>query len=257
MSINFYTLINSSFNFLKNKLFDIIVLSFIFGFINFLLYNFIFYKDEKIIFDILEKKNQLHSFLNTLKQLSKEDKKVLLQLSFRSFFIFFIEIIILISSILTYLLEINKKNNVNVIQIIFTSFKLFPRIFLLSMICNLLVYIGFIFFIFPGFILMIGCSLSPVILVNTKNITLLDSIKKSFILVFLYFWLIFPILFIWLILEVFISFFMNYFYFLSEYLVSIFSFTINNFLIFCVLIYFFRFYMLIKNKILSREIINF
>lgn len=246
MSINFYTLIYSSFNFLKNKFFDIFILSFVFASINFFLYNFVFRIDEKIIIEILEKKNQLNSFLLIIQQLSQEEKIVFFHSLIRSVFVFFVEVILLVSSILTFLLEVSKKNNISAIHSIFRSFRFFPKMFFLLIICNLLIYFGFIFFVFPGFICMIGFCLSPIILISTNNITLLESIKKSFYLVFLYFWLIFPVLLTWFFLEFFISYFLSRFYFFPGYLVNIFSFTLNNLLFFFVLIYFFRFYMLVR-----------
>lgn len=249
MSITFYSIIQSSFNFLKNKLSNIFFLSFFFAILDLFFLNFLLNSKEiNKINEILETKKNLVSVFYFIKELSFEEKILYFKILFFSFFIMFIILIFFISSILTFLFEVNNKNNINSFRAILLSFRIFPKMFFLLIICNIIVYFGFLFFVLPGFIFMINFLLSPVILINLRTTKILEIIQKSCKITFLNFWLIIPILFYWFLLEIFLVFSLEKFYFLPNLFVNIISFTLNNLLISFVLIYFFRFYMLIKNN---------
>lgn len=249
MSITFYSIIQSSFNFLKNKLYNIFFISFFFAILDLFFLNFLLNSKEiDKINEILETKKNLISIFNFINGLSFEDKILYLRVLFFSFFIMFIILIFFISSVLTFLFEVSNKNNINSFQAILLSFHIFPKMFFLFIICNVIVYFGFLFFILPGFIFMISFLLSPIILINIKKERILEIIQKSCKITFSNFWLIMPILFYWFLLEMLLIFFLEKFYFLPNLFINIISFTLNNLLISFVLIYFFRFYMLIRDN---------
>lgn len=249
MFVTFYSIIQSSFNFFKNKLFNIFFISFFFAILDLFFLNLsLNLREVSKINEILENRKNLIFILNFIKDLSFEDKILYFKVLLFYFFVMFAILIFFISSVLTFLFEINNKNNINSFQTILLSFNIFPKMFFLLVICNIVIYFGFLFFILPGFIFMISFLLSPVILINSKKEKILKIITQSCKMTFLNFWLIVPILFYWFIVEIFFVFFLEIFYFLPNLMISIISFTLNNLLIFFVLIYLFRFYILVKSN---------
>ncbi|MGP1946715.1 MAG: YciC family protein, partial [Arsenophonus sp. ER-LPS3-MAG3] len=102
----------------------------------------------------------------------------------------FIGLILLVSSVITYLLELSIGNKINAFQAFILSLNILPNMFILSIICTIIIYFGFILFILPGIILAIGSSLSPIILITIKNISPLKAICQSWKITFRYWWLI-------------------------------------------------------------------
>lgn len=250
MLVKISSLLRDSLNFLKNQLFNIFMLSLISGIISLSFHNFfVFSNESEIINKILIKKNDFSSFLNLIHEMSDSDKTILINIFLRYICSIFFSLIFLFSSILTYIEEANNKKCINIAQIIINSLYIFPNMFILLFICIVVFYFGLMFFIIPGFVIIFGFSLSPVILVRNKNITPLLSIKESWKISFQNSNIIVFIFFIWFIIKLFISFLFKELYIFSNIINNIIYFTLNNIVISFVLIYFFRFCMLNNNCI--------
>ncbi|MFP3019586.1 MAG: YciC family protein [Arsenophonus sp.] len=249
MSITANSLINDSFNFFKNHLSCLFTLSLISASISLILYYFLIPFDEivTIIKNINSQKN-LTSLLTWIKQLSEEEIALIIKVSFLSLISIFIGLILLISSIITYLSEFSKNNEINALQSFILSLNMLPNMLMLLLICTIIIYFGFMLFILPGVILAIGFSLSPIILITNKNIRILKAISQSCRIAFYHWWLILLILLLLLALQILLTILLEQFYFLSNIIRNIISFTLNNLLISFVLIYFFRLCMLVEKS---------
>ncbi|WMY95262.1 MAG: YciC family protein [Arsenophonus sp.] len=241
------SLISDSYNFFKNQLNGIFLLSLISATISLILYYFFvpLQEVEIIIKNFINQNNSI-SLSTWTKQLSDEEIKIIMRVSLLSFVSIFIGLTFLVSSVLTYLFEINKDNHIHALQAFVLSLHIFPKMIMLLIICSILIYIGFMFFIAPGIILTIGFSLSPIILINFKNTMPLLAIKKSFKIAFRHWWLVLSILLFWLVLQIFITIFIGKLHIFPNIINNLISFTSNNLLTSFTLIYFFRLYMLAK-----------
>ncbi|MGP1931133.1 MAG: YciC family protein [Arsenophonus sp. ET-YP4-MAG3] len=245
MSITANSLINDSFNFFKNQLRDLFVLSFISANISLIFYYFLVPINEMItIIKTLNIQNNSISLLTWISQLSNKEKAILIKVSLLSLTAIFIGLVLLVSSVITYLSEFNAGNNINSLQAFILSLNKLPNILVLLIICIIITYFGFMLFILPGIILAVGFSLSPIILITDKNSIPLRAISKSWKIAFRYWWLILIILLSWLTLQILISLLLGEFHFLPNVINNIISFTLNNLLTTFILIYFFRLYML-------------
>ncbi|BGI51093.1 MAG: YciC family protein [Arsenophonus endosymbiont of Ceratovacuna japonica] len=248
MSITVNSLISDSFNFLKNQIINILILSFISATITLILYYFLIPIDEiGMIIKNISSQNESISLLTFVSKLSNEEKVIIIKVSLLSLTIVFIGLTFLISSIITYLSEISSGNIINVLQSFILSLRILPNIIILLIICTIIIYLGFILFVLPGVILVIGFSLSPIILITNKNIiSPLQAINQSWNIAFNYWWLILSILLLWLILQILLTMLLGHFSFLFGILNNIITFTLNNVLTSFVFIYLFRLYMLSK-----------
>lgn len=247
MSIMVNSLISDSFNFFKNQLGGLFILSFISATISLILYYFLVPFDEMAaILKTIGDHNDSPSLLAWVSQLSEEEKVIMMRVSLLSLFAIFVGLILLISSIVVYLLEISTGNNVSALQAFMLSLRVLPNMLLLLIICTIIIYFGFVLLILPGIILTIGFSLSPIILITTKNIMPLQAISQSCKIAFSHWWLILSILLIWLVLQILLTILLGQFRFLPSIMNNIVSFTLNNLLTSFTLIYFFRLYMLVE-----------
>ncbi|HGJ5876354.1 MAG TPA: YciC family protein [Arsenophonus sp.] len=245
MSIAANSLISDSFNFLKNQLSGLFILSFISATISQILYYFLVPIDEMVtIVKTLNGQNDSISFLTWASQLSDEEKAIMMRVSLLSLTTIFIGSILLVSSVLTYLSELSTGNNISALQAFALSLRILPSMLILLVVCTIMIYFGFMLFILPGIILAIGFSLSPVILIITKNIMPLRAISQSWKIAFRHWWLILSMLLLWLALQMLLTMLLGQFRFLPGIVNNIISFTLNNLLTSFTLIYFFRLYML-------------
>ena len=245
MSITANSLISDSFNFLKNQLSGLFILSFISATVSLILYYFLVPIDEMVtIIKTLNGQNDSTSLLTWASQLSDEEKAIMMRVSLLSLTALFIGSILLISSVLTYLSELSTGNNISALQAFALSLRILPSMLILLVVCTIMIYFGFMLFILPGIILAIGFSLSPVILITAKNIMPLGSISQSWKIAFRHWWLILSMLLLWLVLQMLLTMLLGQFRFLPGMVNNIISFTLNNLLTSFILIYFFRLYML-------------
>ncbi|WMY95579.1 MAG: YciC family protein [Arsenophonus sp.] len=247
MCIMSNSLISDSYNFFKNQLNGIFLLSLISATISLILYYFFvpLQEVETIIKNFVNQNNYI-SFSTWTNQLSEKEISIIMRVSLLSFTAIFIGLILLVSSVLTYLLEVTKGNHIHALQAFILSLNTLPKMIILLIICSIVIYFGFIFFILPGIILAIGFSLSPIILITVKNIMPLLAITKSFEIAFRHWWLILSILLFWVVLQIFITIFIGKLHIFPSIINNLISFTSNNLLTSFVLIYFFRLYMLAK-----------
>ncbi|WP_348666021.1 YciC family protein [Arsenophonus symbiont of Ornithomya chloropus] len=241
------TLISDSCNFFKNQFNGIFLLSFISATVSLILYYFFvpLQEVETIIKNLMSKNNSI-SLSNWTNQLSDEEIKIIMRVSLLSFISIFIGLILLVSSVLSYLLEITKGNHIHALQAFILSLDVLPRMIILLVICSIIIYFGFMFFILPGIIFSIGFSLSPIILITVKNIMPLLAITKSFKIAFRHWWLVLSILLFWVVLQIFITVLIGKLHLFPNIINNLISFTSNNLLTSFTLIYFFRLYMLAK-----------
>ncbi|AMA64651.1 hypothetical protein AUT07_00058 [Candidatus Arsenophonus lipoptenae] len=245
MSITTISLLRDSFNFFKNQLSDFFILSLISATISLILYYILIPTDTIItIIKLLNNQNYSISLLSWINQLSNEEKKIIIKVSILTLTAIFIRLILLISSVVTYLSEINNGNNISSLQSFILSLRILPNLLILLVICTITIYIGFILFILPGIILTIGLSLSPIILITTKNIMPLLAIRKSWEIAFKYWRLILSMLLFWSILQIILNVLLGQFHFLPGIANNMICFTLNNLLTSFTLIYFFRLNML-------------
>ncbi|MGP1953145.1 MAG: YciC family protein [Arsenophonus sp. ET-KM2-MAG3] len=245
MSITANSLINDSFNFFKNQLRDLFILSFISANISLIFYYFLVPIDEMAtIIKTLNTQNNSISLLTWVGQLSNKEKTVIIKVSLLSLIAIFIGLVLLVSSVITYLSEFSAGNNINSLQAFILSLSKIPNTLVLLITCIIITYFGFMLFILPGIILSVGFSLSPIILISDKNIMPLRAIGESWKIAFRYWWLILSILLCWLALQILFSILLGEFRFLPNVVNNIISFTLNNLLTSFTLIYFFRLYML-------------
>ncbi|MDT9587510.1 MAG: YciC family protein [Candidatus Arsenophonus melophagi] len=246
MSIASHSLIGDSFNFFKNQLSDLCILSFISATISLILYYFLISFDERLtIIKILGSQNNSTTILTLINQLSDEEKAIMIRVLLLSFIVVFIGLILLVSSVTTYLSELSIGNKVNALQAFILSLRILPSMLLLLFICTIIIYFSFMLFILPGVIVAIGFSLSPIILITTKNVMLLQVISQSWKIAFRHWWLILSILSMWLVFQMLITTLLGHFRYLPSMINNIISFTLNNLLTSFTLIYFFRLYMLV------------
>ncbi len=250
MSVTANLLISDSFNFFKNQLIDLFILSFISATITIILYySLVPINDMLTIVKTIGIQSNLTSLIKWINQLSNEEKNIIMKISLFSLTTIFIGLILLVSSVITYLLELSIGNKINAFQAFILSLNILPNMFILSIICTIIIYFGFILFILPGIILAIGSSLSPIILITIKNISPLKAICQSWKITFRYWWLILSILLFWLSSQMFLTIFLGQFRFLPGLVNNIISFTVNNLITSFTLIYFFRLYMLVGKTI--------
>ncbi|ARC54824.1 hypothetical protein AOQ88_00990 [Candidatus Riesia sp. GBBU] len=181
--------------------------------------------------------------------LSQEEKSIIIKIILSSIISSMIGKIFLFSFILTYLREIYLEDRYSFFKTVYYSLKITPDMSILVLLCYLVSYFGFLFFFFPGVILLIGFSFSPIILVIQNKILPIKSMKKSLNISFKY-WkkilLIFMILSVFQILIIFlINSFNVYLNYLYNNTIKIVSNVFNSF----VLIYLFRLYILIQKMI--------
>ncbi|WMY97034.1 MAG: YciC family protein [Arsenophonus sp.] len=241
------SLISDSYNFFKNQLNSIFLLSLISATISLILYYFFVPLQEiEVIMKDFINQNHSISLYNWINQLSEKEISIIMRVSLLSFAVIFIGLILLFSSVLTYLSEITQGNHIHALQAFILSLKTLPKMIMLLLICSIIIYFGLIIFILPGIILAIGLSLSPIILITVKNIMPLLAITKSFEIAFRHWWLILSILLFWAVLQIFITIFIGKLNIFPNIINNLISFTSNNLLTSFVLIYFFRLYMLAK-----------
>ncbi|MFS1538675.1 MAG: YciC family protein [Candidatus Phlomobacter fragariae] len=246
MSITANSLISDSFNFFKNQLSGLFILSFISATISLILYYFLVPIDEMVtIVKSLSSQNDPTQLLTWASQLSDEEKAIMMRVSLLSLTAVFIGLVLLVSSVVTYLSELSTSNSISALQAFIHSLHILPSMLILLAICTIIIYFGFMLFFLPGVILAIGFSLSPIILITAKNIMPLRAVGQSWRIAFRYWWLILSILLLWLALQMLLTMLLGQFRFLPGVVNNIISFTLNNLLTSFALIYFFRLYMLV------------
>ncbi|ARC53786.1 YciC family protein [Candidatus Riesia pediculicola] len=252
MSIRTSSIFEDSSNFLRNQFNDILLLSFFSAIVSVILYHFIVSAEEiDRIVNLAKEKNDIHSMIFWIQNLSRRDKLLIFKASLLSLITIVLGFTTLNSSLIIYLNEFNKRRFINSVQAIYLSLKTIPKMLILLILHILTVYFGLLFFIIPGVVVSIGFSFSPIILIVKEGIIPSKAILESWNISFRHFWKIVFILLIWTLFQVFLSIFSEkVLSFFNTFLKSLIHFTINNLFTSFVLIYFFRLYTLIyKNNL--------
>lgn len=235
--------------FFRNQIYKILLLIIISTCINVVI-NYILSPNNEKAFHIIKEKFYLSSkesnnIQNFLKNISYEQKKIIMQASFISAIANLLGNLFLLSSMINMIDMISKYNNINITKLIRSTIYVMPKLFFLIFNITILVQLGFLFIIIPGIIIITIFSISPILMIKEK----LDITKSMFIsakIIFDKFKLIVPAVVLWFILKLLFYLFISKIKFLSYLLTLITFITFNNIISAILIIYLYRFYMFIK-----------
>ncbi|WP_343154500.1 YciC family protein [Buchnera aphidicola] len=178
MFITIRELCNDTYHFVSREIKTIFFISIITTLITILI-NMLIKPDINII-ALIENNKFINSYsvFDFINNLNEYEKKELLKYSLFKMIEFLTSKTFLLSSIITLItyLSSNKKQPIKISMIFFA--KILPSLFILNCITNIIIQIGFMFFVLPGIFLSVLLALSPIILSFQKN-TLVDSIRLS------------------------------------------------------------------------------
>ncbi|CAL4322315.1 UPF0259 membrane protein YciC [Buchnera aphidicola (Protaphis terricola)] len=246
MSITVRQLCNDTYNFVSKEIKTIFFISIISTFISVLI-NILIKPDMHII-SIIENNKFInsHTLFDFINNMNEYEKKKLLKYSIFKILEFLISKTFLLGSTITLITYLSKNKKKPIIFSMTFFIKLLPSLFILNFIINMIVQVGFAFFILPGIFLSILLSLSPIILCFEKN-TLINTIRISIFTVWNNINIIGPGVLFFMCIKFFLTkIFMNMHLINKNFITLILNININIF--FSILtIYLFRFYMLFKN----------
>lgn len=231
-------------NFFCHKIFTIFILSILTSCLTISInYFFIPEKYHALIFN---KKNNI--LLEKIKNIPLEEQNKLFYISGVETLSSLIGNVFLIANMLTLIATIASRKKIFLFHIICTSIKIFPKLFFLTLIVNLIIQIGFMVLLIPGIVMMILLAPAPIILIMKKSnihISIQDSLYFS--------WnnikLISPAVIVWLLVKIVLLFtIISLSSFISINILSIIFHFISNLMSAILIIYLFRFYMLMHKK---------
>lgn len=244
MIITTNLLYRDTINFLKLKWFSVLNFVFLSSFLTIIIDSIftphidflsVFYSSK------LQEHYSLFDFINTL---TFRQKKILLIASISRALSLLIGNTFLLGNLIVFIKTISKKNNKDT-SILNNMFKVpFNRVFLLLIIITLVTQLGLILFIIPGIFLLILLSISPIILLVEKK-TIIDSLYSSINTVINYYKIIVPAVISWLFLKCVILFIFSYIQIFPEYIKFFLLNFCMNVISSILIIYLFRFHMLI------------
>ncbi|MBK4764909.1 MAG: hypothetical protein FT671_00830 [Pantoea sp. Brub] len=244
MSITANLLYREAKNFFQNRILIFIIISLLTSVVTMLLYYiFALPISEKII---IFNKQQLKdsSLFEIIKNMSMQDKSLMLRFFIINTSIELINCSILYSIILNLIpVVVSKKNFLsfyNINQCILS----FPKMFLLNFLANILIQLGFIILFIPGILFTILFSMSPIFLVNDKS-GIIKSLINSNFLVFKNIKLIIPVIIISLISKIILLLFFTISIHIPSYITLLLFTTLNNLISSFLIVYLYRLYMLL------------
>ncbi|QCI17096.1 UPF0259 family protein [Buchnera aphidicola (Aphis helianthi)] len=245
MFITIRELCNDTYHFVSKEIKTIFLISIIAAFISVLINMLI--KPDMHIISMIENNKFInsHSVFDFINNMTEYEKKALLRYSTFKIIEFLTSKTFLLGSIITLItyLSDNKKQPITFLMIFFA--KLLPSLFILNCINNIIIQIGFMFFIFPGIFLSILLALSPIILAFQKN-TLIDSIRMSISISWKYMNIIGTGVLFWMCVKFFLTkILLNIHLMNKSFIFLILNININVFFS-ILIIYLFRFYMLFQ-----------
>jgi len=245
MPITASTLYRDSYNFLRNQLGSVVLISLLTAFIAVIL-NHAFSPDSDQISLLNASINDLNqtsgiSMFQAMQQMSPEQQMLILKKSASGTFSSLVGNILLIGGIMTLIRLVSQGTRTSALRCIGLSAPVLPRLALLMIIVSFLTSFGFVLLIAPGVILMIVLSLSPVITVS-DNIGIFKSIKISAKLAFSNARLLVPAIMMWIASEILVGIAVHHLQFLGPEVAEVILSTLSNFLSAFLLIYLYRLY---------------
>lgn len=188
------------------------------------------------------------SIVQSMKNTSLQQKKMLLCSASASAISSLIGDILLTGSLLTIIHLSSNHQYIKVLRVFSLSALLMPRLLFLTLLTTILIELGVFFFIVPGILMILAFSLSPII-ISQENIGIFKSIYLSTNIAFSNVRIIGSAILPW-ILSKFLIVLISIQYFSTHTLITeVFFSTLSNLISSMLLIYLFRFYMLLgKNE---------
>ncbi|WWO98703.1 MAG: YciC family protein [Candidatus Dasytiphilus stammeri] len=200
----------------------------------------------QFLFGTTDSKDLEKSLFAIIQKMSSEQLILLLYISGIKFFITLLGHTLMLGGILNLTMMVSSGKPGNIFLALEKSVLEFPRLLLLTFMITLLNQLGLIILIFPGIVLTILLSLSPIIMMNEKT-SILDAMRISTHIVWKYNTLVIPAMSLWIFgkyLVLIFSVFVTHLFFMT---ISIIILNIISYLINAVLtIYLYRIYMLCR-----------
>ncbi|MDC9590107.1 YciC family protein [Xenorhabdus sp. XENO-10] len=242
MPITANTLYRDSINFLKNQLLSIVTLSAFAALVTTLLGHLLMPNGEQLKL-LAEIQNIVRESGNTgiqhfVAQLTPDEQLMLIRTMFGILFTSVFGNTLLTASVLILINAISNRQKTNAIHASILSITLLPKMFLLILICNLLVQIGYALMLLPGILFSIAFALSPIFLFE-KGKNVFSAMKNSWRLAFDNLRLLIPAVLLWLSTKLILVLVLAK---MPSILLSV----LDNLLASLLLVYLFRLYMLVK-----------
>ncbi|QFQ32107.1 YciC family protein [Buchnera aphidicola] len=244
MFITIRELYNDTSHFVSKEIKSIFFISIISTLISIII-NILIKPDMHII-SMIENNRFINSYsvFDFINNMSEYEKKELLKYSIFKIIEFLTSKTFLLGSIITLItyLSSNKQKRITLSLMFFI--KIIPSLFILNCITNIIIQIGFMFFIIPGIFLSILLALSPIILSFQKN-TLMESIRLSISISWKYINIVGTGVLFWMCVKFISTKVLLHFHFINKNFIF-FILNVNINIFFSILtIYLFRFYMLL------------
>ncbi|OQM34407.1 YciC family protein [bacterium endosymbiont of Pedicinus badii] len=186
MSSHIDKIYKNTINCIKNQYKKIFFFTFFSEIVNFFLKNISLItnkRSKEIMENISISSIQKSSIQNLIQELSQQDNFYVLKFIFFTFFIHIFSNSIQVCSILLLSKYFYTEKNISLSKIVRSSFLFFPKIFFLNLIVFFLVQLGFLCMFFPGILLIVFLSFSPIFAVQDIHSKITSSLKKSIFLV--------------------------------------------------------------------------
>ncbi|WP_158379879.1 YciC family protein [Candidatus Williamhamiltonella defendens] len=250
MSITANRLYRDSFNFLRNELFTIVLLT-LFAALTTVMINYSLLPTQEQLNILETTKNQIDAhnigIKQIISQMSPEQQMAILKISACEIFSILLGHVLLIGGMLSIMIEISNNRPVRFLKTLSIFLPVLPKLFLLVFICTLLIQFGLAAFIVPGIMIALSVSFSPIILINEK-VGIFSAINRSSKMAFTHSRLIIPAMLLWgsskLLLLLFLS--INQINISSHNTMILIFNAVNYFLLAFLLVYLFRLYMLLR-----------
>ncbi|ALD15227.1 membrane protein [Buchnera aphidicola (Aphis glycines)] len=244
MFITIRELYNDTFHFVSKEIKSIFCISIISTLISVII-NILIKPDMNVI-SIIENNRFINSYsvFDFINNMSEYEKKELLKYSIFKIIEFLSSKTFLLGSIITLITYLSNSTQKRITPSLMFFIKIIPSLFILNCITNIIIQIGFMFFIIPGIFLSILLALSPIILSFQKN-TVVESIRLSISISWKYINIVGTGVLFWMFIK-FIStkFLLNFHFVNKNFIFFILNVNINIFFS-ILIIYLFRFYMLL------------
>ncbi|PLK58823.1 hypothetical protein CEX73_01440 [Candidatus Palibaumannia cicadellinicola] len=244
-------LYRDTFNFFRNKFADIILLALLTALISVMLGCYalapapisdqLISLDNKAEFEILSK----ISLKQIIEHMSIDQQIILLKTSAAGTFAGLVGNALLTGGLLTMIRFLSNKRSISVLGAIVLSVRLLPRLLLLIFITTLLVQLGLLLVVVPGFLLSIAFSLSPVI-ATIDNIGVMRSIRASTEIAFANIRLISPAVLFWMLAKTAVLLLVTPFMICHPILTAVLLNLLSNLISSLLLIYLYRLYMQLR-----------
>ncbi|ABF13843.1 YciC family protein [Candidatus Palibaumannia cicadellinicola] len=178
------TIYRDMLNFFRNEFANIILLSLLTAMISIIISYYVLTPSlisEQIQF--LSNKNNMDilsdiSIKQIFEHISLDQQNILLKVSTAGALAGLVGNTFLTGSLLTMISCISNQRSISVLGAVVLSIRWLPRLLLLTLLTTLIIQLGLIFVVLPGFLTSIAFSLAPVIAI-TENLGVIKSIRAS------------------------------------------------------------------------------